>query len=144
MTNKVQITNFKKAFTLVEILLAVFVLEIGLLGIAAFYAYSFRVTKIARNQTIASNLASGLLDEKLAGAYDNLAVGAGSREKYSPLENDPFYSWDKKIDITYIDSNLVDSFSGPDTNMKKILVTVYWQEYNHEKSFQTATIKAKH
>ena len=136
--------KLKKAFTLVEILLAVFILEIGLLGIASFYTYSFRVTKIARNQTIASNLASGLLDDESAIAYDNLQVLAGSREKYSAIEGDPFYNWDKKIDISYIDSNLVESYSGPDTNMKKILVTIFWQEYGHEKSFQTATIKAKH
>ena len=52
----------RRAFTLIEVLLAIFVLEIGLLGIAGFYTYSFKITKIARMETTAANLASRLLD----------------------------------------------------------------------------------
>ncbi|KKQ73683.1 MAG: hypothetical protein US94_C0028G0001, partial [Berkelbacteria bacterium GW2011_GWB1_38_5] len=66
------VKKIKKAFTLIEILLAVFVLEIGLLGIVTFYSYAIQVTKIARNETTAANLASGILDNELSAAYDNL------------------------------------------------------------------------
>lgn len=134
--------NRRKAFTLVEILLAIFVLEVGLLGVAGFYAYSLNITKMARNDTTASSLAAGLLDEQLENSYDNLAVGAGTKTNYITDVNDPFYSWQKKIDIAYIDSNLQESAT--DTNMKKITVTVYWQFNGQEKSFQIATIKARH
>lgn len=142
MNYELRSTKKKKAFTLVEILIAIFVLEIGLLGIASFYAYSFKISKIARNETTAANLASGLLDDELTIVYDNLPVGAGTKVRYSTDQANPFYEWYKKIDIAYIDSNLAESVS--DTNMKKITVTVYWQESGSEKSFQTASIKAKH
>lgn len=66
----------QKGFTLIEVLLAIFILEIGLLGIAGFYASSIKIIKTARNETTASNLASGLLDEELAIAYDNLQVSS--------------------------------------------------------------------
>ena len=130
------------AFTLIEILLAIFVLEIGLLGIAGFYTYSFKITKTARMETTAANLASGLLDEQLANAYDNIAVGSGDRTPYSPDENDPFHTFDKKIDVTYVDVNLVEQTT--DTHMKKIVVMIYWQVEGADKSFQTASIKAQH
>lgn len=132
----------KKAFTLVEILVAVFVLEIGLLGIAGFYAYSINITKMARNETTSSNLAAGLLDETLENSYDNLTVGEGTKTNYSADVSDPFYAWQKKIDVAYIDSNL--QVSATDTNMKKIIVTVYFQENGQERSFQTASIKSRH
>lgn len=130
------------SFTLIEVLLAIFVLEIGLLGIAGFYTYSFKVARYARNETTAANLASGLLDEQLAISYDNLAVGAGTKTGYTTDVNDPFYSWQKKIDMAFIDSNLIEQ--PIDTHMKKITVTIYWQQDGAEKSFQTASIKAEH
>lgn len=125
-------------FTLLEVLIAVFILELGLLGIAGFYASSFKIIKTARNETIAANLASGVLDEQLAVSYDN--IHSIERAPYS--SSGLFSNWDKKVDITYVDQNLAEQPG--DTGMKKILVTVYWQEVTGEKSFQTATIKAKH
>lgn len=134
--------KINQAFTLIEVLLASFVLEIGLLGIVGFYSYSFQISKIARQETTAANLASGLLDEKLAISYDNLPIGPGSKIRYSADEASPFYDYFQKIDIVYITTNL--SESAIDTNMKKIVVTVFWPHGNGERSFQTATIKTRH
>jgi len=130
------------AITLIEVLLAIFILEIGLLGIASFYASSSKIVKTARNETLAANLANGILDSQLAIAYDNLIVGAGSKTRYTDDVGSPFYDWQKKVDISYVDANLVEQPS--ETHMKKITVTVYWQEGGNEKSFQTASIKAEH
>lgn len=145
MIKKLKLRNYH-AFTLVEILLAVFILEIGLLGIAGFYAYSFQITKSARNQTTAANLAQGLLDEQYASSFDNLTVGAGSSMPYSTDPNSPFAIFQKKIDIAYLDNNLVASYTLTSTNqyMKQITVTIYWSETSGPKQFQIATIKAKH
>jgi len=130
-----------RGFTLIEVLIAIFVLEIGLLGIASFYSSSFKITRQARNETIASNLASGLLDDETALTYDNIPALPGARLPYSTDQSSPFQTWDKRIDVAYIDDNLVEKTT--ETNMKKITVTVYWQDPSGEKSFQTATIKAK-
>lgn len=135
---------YKKAaaFTLVELLLAVFVLEIGLLGIAAFYASSTNISKRARMETTASNLAAGLLDEELALSYGSLA--SVSKQKYSTDPNNPFYNWYKQVDIICIDINLAQIACDSNAHMKKIVVTVYWPDQSTEKSFQTASIKAEH
>lgn len=132
----------KHAFTLIETLIAIFILEVGIMGVAGFFTSSFKTTRVARNETQAANLASGLLDSELGNSYDNLAIGAGSKERYSSDANNPFYDWYKKIDVAYIDMNL--SQSDSDTGMKKIIVTVYWLDNGTERSFQTASIKAKH
>lgn len=136
----------KKSFTIIETLLAIFILEVGILGISSIYANSFKISRVARNETIASNLAAGLLDEELANSYDNLSVASGEKTKYATDSSDPFYEWEKKIDIAYIgydaNKNLVEQLT--ETNMKKIVVTIYWKEISDEKSFQIATIKAKH
>ncbi len=131
----------KKAFTLIEIILAIFILEIGLLGIAGFYAYSFQISKVARNQTIAANLAQGVLDEQIAINYED--IDTVDRTVYSA---DPaFANFDKEVTVTCIDADLADlACNNPAAHMKKIVVTIYWQEADGEENFQTATIKAEH
>lgn len=132
--------KFKKAFTLVEILLAVFILEIGLLGIATFYSKSFQVARTARLQTMATNLAAGVLEEQLSISYANLINI--SKRHYSNDQNDPLYNWWKQVDVYFVDANLNNSQSN--THMKKIVVTIYWTDEGTEKSFQEITLKAEH
>jgi len=132
----------RKAFTIIEVLVAIFILEVGILGVASFFTTGFKITKTAREETIASNLAAGLLDEEVAISFDNIPVGPGTRTKYSTDASSPFYNYEEKIDITYIDANLSDSVAA--TEMKKIVVTIYWINSGNEKSFQTASIKARH
>jgi len=131
-----------RGFTIIEVLIAIFILEIGILGVASFFTTGFKITKTAREETIASNLAAGLLDEEVVNSFDNIPVAIGSREKYSIDASSPFYNYEKKIDISYIDANLADSVAA--TEMKKIVVTIYWINSGNEKSFQTATVKARH
>jgi len=132
----------KKAFTIIEVLIAIFILEVGILGVSSFFASGFKIIKNARTETIATNLGSGLLDETLANSFDNIPVGTVARQKYSPNLGDPFYNYDKQIDTTYIDEYLNNSVTP--TPMKKIVVTIYWTIGNQSKTFQIATIKASH
>ena len=129
-------------FTLIEVLLAVFILEIGVLAIATFYSYGFTIIKTARNETTASNLVSALLDSELSKNYDNIGVGLGVKQNYTNDPLSPFYPWQKQVDVAYIDINLNKSTTDP--NMKKITATIYWQDKGVEKSLQTASIKARH
>ena len=132
-----------KAFTLIEILIAVFVLEIGLLGIAGFYAYSFKVAKIARNQTMASNLAAGVLDEQISKSYESLIPI--DITNYSADPNNSFHNWYKQVEVSCIDADLNQlSCSDASAHMKKITVTISWTEDASAKSFQIATIKSEY
>lgn len=140
MTNK---EKTKKSFSLIEVLLAVFILEIGLLGISTFYAYSHKIAKMARNQTIATNLAQGVLDEQIAKSYDSPELITVNRTAYSTVPNNPFQGFDKEITITCINASLGDlNCLDPNAHMKKVIVTIYWTEDNSNRSVQLAVIKA--
>ncbi len=134
--------KFRRSFSIIEVLIAIFILEIGILGIAGFYASSLRTARVARSETIASNLAAGLLDEELANTYDNLDPIDGDEVRYSDVLGNPFYNWYKEIDVFWIDAELNQSLT--DQNMKKIIVTISWTEGTSKKIFQTASIKARH
>lgn len=136
--------KIRKGFTLIELILAIFVLEIGLLGVASFYMYSSGVTKLARQETTASNLAIGLLDEQLSLSYLSLAVGHGTPVPYSNNPASPFVNYQKKVDVAYLDAYLAETYSLPDTHMKKIVITIYWTYNNEEKNYQIASIKTDH
>lgn len=138
MINKEKV---KLGFSLVEVLLAVFILEIGLLGIATFYSYSHRIAKMARNQTIATNLAQGVLDEELSYSYANIPAVAKTR--YSNVSTNAFYNYYKEVTVTCIDANLSNITCDANAHMKKIVVVISWTEDNSNKSVQMATIKAE-
>lgn len=122
--------------------MAIFILEIGLLGIAGFFSYSLGVTKLARQETTAANLASGILDEELAKSYDQLANV--NKTNYSPDLSSPFYQYQKQVDITCLNVNLEEPSCDSNMHMKKILVTIYWQYNGAEKNYKIATIKTEH
>jgi len=131
----------KKAFTIIEVIIAIFILEVGILGVASLFASGFKIIKNARTETIAANLGSGLLDETLANSFDNIPVST-ARERYSIEQSDPFYNYEKQIETSYIDAALNNSVTP--TQMKKIVVTIYWTVGNQQKTFQIASIKASH
>lgn len=148
-----KIDKFKKAFTptpkalvrgftIIEVLIALFILEVGILGVGSLFASSFNIIKTARMETIATNLGSGLMDEMIANSFENVAVGTVARQKYSPDLASPFNNYDYQIDVSYIDGGLNPSVVP--TEMKKITVTIYWKIRDNEKTFQIVSIKASH
>ena len=71
----------QKGFTLLEVLVAVLVLAIGLLGLAGLQATSLRVNQSASMRSQATNLAYDMADRiranrgaALAGSYDSQAL----------------------------------------------------------------------
>ena len=71
----------QKGFTLLEVLIAVLVLAIGLLGLAGLQATSLRVNQSASMRSQATNLAYDIADRiranrdaALAGTYDNQSL----------------------------------------------------------------------
>lgn len=136
MENKFSI---QKAFTLVEVIVAIGVLTIGVLGIATFFAFSTRIARSASNTSIASNLAQGVLDEQTAKSYEELTSVA--RTDYTSDTSSPLNKFQKQIDVSLVDSNL--AVSETDIGIKEITVHIYYDESGSEKSVEIATIKAK-
>lgn len=128
----------KKAFTLIEVILAIFILEVGLLGIAGFYAYSFQISKVAREDTIAANLAQGLLEEQSAKQnYEDI------QDVPKAFYEGPFANFQKEVVVTCVKADLSPADSCAVANMKKIVVTIYWPVAGGEENFKTVTLRAR-
>jgi len=71
--------NYKKkrAFTLVEVLLAVFILNIGILGTINLFASTIRGYSLSSNKFIAANLAQGGIEKVRNWRDSNWANGKG-------------------------------------------------------------------
>jgi len=130
--------KFKKSFTIIEIVTAIGVFGIGVLGLAGFFAASTQIVRSASNMSVATNLASGFIDEEFAKSYDELLPGPGTRTQVSIDTPTAFYY---QIDISLIDDNLW--ASDTDIGLKKIDVSVFWQEGTGEKHVQISTIKSQ-
>ena len=66
--------NTIKGFTLIEVLIAMLVLAVGLLGLASLQAYSLRNTQSAYNRSLATELAYDLADRMRANMRANILV----------------------------------------------------------------------
>lgn len=131
---------------MVEIVVAIGVLAVGVVGVSYFFAGSTRITRSASNTSVASNLGQGVLDEKTVKSYNDpeLNPGDGSETEFSNDSASPFYNFSKRVNISCVDINLLatDCTVIP-SPMKKIDVIIYWNEGNSEKNLQFSTIKAK-
>lgn len=130
----------KKAFTLVEVVVAIGVLMVGVLGVASFFAYSVKIARSASNTSIATNLAQGLIEEESSKSYDELTPQTGAKTDYTSNADSPFNKFQEQINISLIDTDLNESET--DIGLKKIEVIIYYHEGNSEKNVQMATVKA--
>lgn len=130
--------NHQKAFTIIEVIVALTVLTIGVLGVQSFFATSSRLTTAANHMSTASNLAQGLLDSQIALSYTELIPSIGDKVPVSTDPNGPFNKYLKQINISLIDRDLNSSVT--DVGLKKINVIVYYPESGSEKNVELSTI----
>ncbi len=127
---------FKKGFTIVEIIVAITVLTIGVLGVATFFARSSILSRAATHISTASNLAQGIIDEQMAKSYGEIVPV--EKVRVSDLQTSPYYSYYKEVNINLIDKNLAPS---SDVGMKQIIVKIYYYDGDVEKNVELSTIK---
>ncbi len=99
-----------KGFTLVEVLVALVVMSVGMLGIAALYLEGLRAGRTALYRTTAVNLAADMADRIRANrnagiAYAGTGPGADSACVNGPVDctaeqlaDDDWFSWSNQLD----------------------------------------------
>lgn len=87
-------------FSMVELLMAAFILAIGLLGLAALQLMALRATRGSQNQGLAIQLAEKIMDQ----------VELEGRETYLNTEITQYSSPTALGGITYITNNSVDQY----------------------------------
>lgn len=133
--------NFTNGFTIVEVIVAITVLVVGVLAVATFFANSAKLSHLASDESIASNLAQGYIDKDLSLSYDEVLTGVSPLARVSTDSNNPFYNFYEQTTVTLIDENLNPTSS--DVGLKNISVTISYQEGNDNKNVTLATIKSK-
>jgi type IV pilus assembly protein PilV len=98
-----------RGFTLIEVLVALVVMSVGMLGIAALYLEGLRAGRTAIYRTTAVNLAADMADRIRANQQARIAyagTGPGSDESCvngdadctpAQLADDDWFSWNKQI-----------------------------------------------
>src|SRR5690242_9923053 len=105
----------KKGFTLVELLIAVFILSVSIAGVLLLFTQSILSTEYAWDKTTATNHAEGILEEMQL------------RETLSEVVNTDWIGWAEKQGFNILPQESVEiHFEDPAADPLDIQVTVKW------------------
>ncbi len=105
-------------FTLVEVLIAILILTIGLLGMASLTVGIIKGNKFSADLTTATVLAQDKMEDvRRLGYSDMPTVDGTDPEAYGSIAGYANYRRDTETDV-----------DSPATDMKTITVTVYWKD----------------
>jgi len=124
-------TRNNSGFTLMEVLVAMLILTVGLLGMAALITGIINSNKLSNRISAATVLAQDKMEEVRQVGYSGMpASDTTTTEDYNSITN---YSLYKRVTFTDV--------ANPATGMKTITVTVYWESDNHSVVFNTILAK---
>lgn len=124
-------TRENSGFTLMEVLVAMLILSVGLLGMAALITGIINSNKLSNRISTATVLAQDKMEEVRQVGYSGMpASDTTTTEDYNSITN---YSLYKRVTFTDV--------ANPATGMKTITVTVYWESDNHSVVFNTILAK---
>ncbi|MBU4184601.1 MAG: prepilin-type N-terminal cleavage/methylation domain-containing protein [Proteobacteria bacterium] len=118
-------------FTLIEVLVAMVILTVGLLGTAALITGIIRGNKVSNRITTATTCAQDKMEEIRRLGYSGIPTSdTTTTEPYDSITN---YSLYKRVTFTDV--------VNPAAGMKTVTVTVYWDSDNS--SIELKTILAQ-
>ncbi len=113
----------EKGFTLLEILAAMAILSIGLLGMTLLILGVIRGNLTSEKNTIAATLAQDQMEKVKGLGYDHVV---NETQNYNTITNFPSFKR-----VTAVTSNT------PAAGMKTVTVTVYWNSDSHSLAVST-------
>jgi len=98
---------------------------IGILALVNLFPLAFKVNTLAKQSTVATNLAQAKIEEMFYLDYDNISIGTiEAKQRMSTDSDNPFYYYQRETIVEYVDGNL--NTSATETGIKKITVNCYW------------------
>ena len=128
----------KSGFTLLEVLVALSVFVIAVVVIIQLFPVGLKSSRASKNETTAINLAQAGLENAKGTAYND--VTSESRTRVSSDPTSPFYNFERESSVQFVDTNL--DTSETDLGLKKITVTIFWQESGQEQEVSATYSKS--
>ena len=114
-------------FTLLEVLIAIVILSVGLLGMASLTVGIINGNKFSNELTTATTLAQDQMEEIRRLGYSGMpTTDTTTPENYGSITDYPLYRRDTETDC-----------ENPAANMKTIIVTVFWDSDDHWVTLKT-------
>jgi len=119
---KFKISN---GFTLIEVLVAIFILSIGVLSVFGIFPLGIQIIGSSKMASVAVYLGEAKIEETIFIPYEQISIGT-TTESVLPS---PFSAYRRETEATCFDPNDLGSFPDcpGDTGIKKIKVTVFWK-----------------
>lgn len=112
-----------KSFTLIELLIAIFILAVGIVGILYMFPMGTRIGKSAQMASVATQLGQAKMEEIIFKSYNDIS---SSTEAYGEISD--FEAYKRVTTASCFDPNGSDLTPNcPDTGIKKIEVNVSWK-----------------
>ena len=109
-------------FTIIELLTAIFILVIGIVGVISVFPLGARVGKYSEMNTVAAQLGQAKMEEITSQSYSEIPVGI-IEPKHSL--DPPFSIYSRETEVNWYDP-VNQTISTTDLGIKKIKVTVTW------------------
>lgn len=127
--NKKIIPVGKQGFTLIEVLISIFILTAGIIAVLQAFPLGTKILGSSKMATIANELGKAKIEELVSQSYNEISFGIV--ETKHALDS-PFSSYQRETEIICVDPD--SAFSevincDPDPGMKKIEITVFWKAF---------------
>lgn len=123
-----------EGFTLIEVIITVFVLAVGIVAVLQMFPLGVQVEKSAQMASIATQLAQAKMEEIISTSYDDifcygetLPPCEESKTRVSADPQESFYHYWRKTRIDYVDPTANLTTTTDNTGIKKIEVTISWK-----------------
>lgn len=133
--------QFKKSFTLVEVLVAAAILTIGMVSAIGTFSVGIKYANSAKQEAAASGIMQEAMESALALGYDNISAGTWERVRFSGDPASPFYGFETQISVFFVDGDLSETIL--DNGLKKIKAIVFWTDSGIEKSEEAIALIAR-
>ena len=115
---KLKKINMKNAFTLIEAIIAIFILAVGITAVLTMFPLGIQIVNSSKIVTIATYLAQEKIEEIISTPYGEIS------NESEPTLASPFNAYSRETGVTYFDPDNPGVTSSEDTGIKKIKVTV--------------------
>jgi len=117
----------RRGFTILELLIALSLFLIGMVSILEIFPVDRNLLNQTMHSTQASFLAQEQMEQVVATPYSSLTVGTYLPNAVVTTDTtSPYSIYSRQVTVDYINSSY--AVSGTDTGLKRVTVTISWQE----------------